>query len=993
MQHFLPIRAVTIRLQFIQASYAPFFHQVQLRPFLKELLQDKAALDAEQGIWVEAIESGRIVYAKGEEYRFNLFCLARAYPLLVSLLDQLRRLPQSYPGRRKQNGLFHRNLQFIGLIDYFSQQAITHQDQLFTYDQQALQRELDFWQAQDSIQLRFTSPARFKTRKKQAGVPFIHDKGQIQTGEIERRIYKALYNLDPETATLCPQNQPSYQQVSDRLFWTDNASTQKDSGRLAPFGGVLGDISLSQPDNGTPHLAQLILAQYTGIGERRGYGLGRYRLQTRDGQGTTPAKTGAQTIRQRSATINTLEQACYNIARKHPWTRHYIDHNLHDFDSELENLLEDKNALNHINLYTLAQSLKQGNYQASVLQGVILHQKDRHPRPLAIPPLQDRIAQRAVVEIMGVAIDQLATRHSYGYRKGMSRQQARDKILSYNRQGYRWFFEADIEEFFDLVSHADIENRLHSFFPDEPIIPLIMDWISAPVQFDGQTIPREAGLPQGSPISPMLANLMLEDFDADLEAAGMKLVRFADDFVILAKSRHQAQQAMQRAEQSLQEIGLVFNPDKTHIGEFSEGFQFLGYTFLNDLALEHKRPSQSSQKLTLNNIPSASWLAKLLQYEPSRLTELNQTLDKKHRTNDLSAIVNTHYKDDSQTKLSHNDIGATLFITQPPKHLRQKNGKLEILEKDAQQASHRINWNQLNHIVLIGRHSYSQHVLHSALQQQINLHHLSSTGKYLGLSTATKASAEGPELWLQQSQHYQHPEQRLKLVQQLVESRIHNQRHVLLQRLRHDTQANDTSQNHLKALQKLCEQVTQSTEIEQIRGYEGNAAAHYFAQLSQWVPEDFGFEKRNKRPPRDPFNALLSLGYSILYSHTASILQIAGLYPWQGFYHQGYGRHMALASDLMEAYRHIIERTALTLLRAGQLKPEDFYRLDNGACQLTRDALRIYLNQLSQRMLKPISSQTQPEPITLHQHILQNAFQLIRNIRHPASQVDFYRLK
>ncbi len=632
MPAFLPIRAVTIRLRFLQASYAPFYHQPQLRPFLKELLQDKQALDAEQGIWVEALESGRTVYAKGDEYHFNLFCLARAYPLFIKLLDQLRRLPHSYPERRKQNGLFHRNLEFIGLNDYFSQQHITHQDELFCYAQEALQRELDFWQAQKAIHLRFSSPARLKIRKKGGGgLPFIHDQGKIQIGEIERRIYKALYNLDPAIAELCPHNLISYQEVSDRLFWTDNAKTLKDNRKLAPFGGVLGDIQLSQPDNHSPHLALMILGQYTGIGERRGYGLGRYRLQTPDGQGTTPPKTSAQSIRQRSSRIATLEQACYNIARKHPHIRHYIDHTVHDFDPDIETQLEDKNSLNQINLQTLSQRLKRGDYQASLLQGVILRQKNRHPRPLAIPPLEDRIAQRAVVETLGKDIDQLSTNHSYGYRRGMSRMQARDQILSYNRQGYRWFFEADIEEFFDLVSHAEIENRLQSFFPDEPILPLIMDWIRAPVQFDGEIISRQAGLPQGSPISPMLANLMLEDFDADLEAAGMKLIRFADDFVILAKSRQQAQQAAQRAEQSLKEIGLIFNPDKTHIGEFSEGFRFLGYTFLNGLALESKRTGKATTKLTLDNIPAASWLAKLVQQQPSRLAELNLPIGKKHR--------------------------------------------------------------------------------------------------------------------------------------------------------------------------------------------------------------------------------------------------------------------------------------------------------------------------------------------------------------------------
>ncbi len=986
----LPIRGVILRLRFSGLAYAPFYHQPQLKPFLKELLQDKQALDNENGLWVEACESGRTQFKNGDEYRFILFCTASAYPLFVKLLDRIRRLPGSYPKRRSKDGLFADNLQFIGLIDYFTQQAITSHDELFPYDAAALQREMAFWQDQNEVILRFTSPARFKIAAR-GKPPYIRDRGVLQVGDTERRIYRALCNLSPAVKTHCDVHDVSYQQVSDRLFWTDNAQTLK-SGKLAPFGGVLGDITLSQPVTApAPHLPLLILGQYIGIGERRSYGLGRYRLETAQGQGTTPPRQSAASYQQRCAAINNLELACYNIARKHPWIRKYIDPTLHEFDPEIEEQLNPDTLLNSINLQQLSQSLADGSYQASALQGVILRQPGRHPRPLCVPPLEDRIAQRAVVEVMSDDIDQLSTIDSYGYRKGKSRMQARDKILALNRQGYEWFFEADIQSFFDLVSHDEIENRLNSFFPDEPLSIQIMQWLRAPVRFEGETIQRQAGLPQGSPVSPMLANLLLEDFDADLEAAGMKLLRFADDFVILCKNRKQAEAAAKRARHSLQELGLDFNEAKTRMGKFSQGFKFLGYTFLEGYAIESYRNHETAAKLKFDDIPAASWLAKLLSQQPQKIQQLNNRLDKKRLHNEPASIFSSPAPQALQQALPSNELGATLFVTQPIKQIRQHNGLLQVLDSADKQVLQQIGWNELNSIVLIGRHAMTQPCLLAALKQGVSIHYCTEYGHYQGMSTNRNPSQEGPELWLRQTTIFQ-PEnpQALQLARILVDARIHNQIEVIRQRIRHDGEPVETPIN---AMLELMRHLQAAQNFDQIRGYEGQAAALYFKQLAQWVPPGFKFNGRNKRPSTDPFNALLSLGFTILYSHTSSILQIAGLYPWQGFYHQPRGRHQALASDMMEVFRHLVERTALTLLRSGQLKENDFYHLPDGACRLTREAIKIYLTQLNARMLKPVTDKSEQITANMHEHLLRQANQLIRKIRGQDQPVHFFKIK
>ena len=983
LEELLPIRGVTVRLRFRRLEHAPFFHHPQLRPFLKELLEDKAALDAEAGLWVEAVNSGVTHFRAGDEYRFNLFCLPRALPLFQRLIDRLRRLPGSYPRRREREGLFGGNLEYQGLLDYFTGRRVHEVGQLFHYDRDALEREWRFWRDQTELVLRFTSPARLKRQHKQRDLaPYINDRGMLNPGETERRVWRALCNLAPKLNAYCRKEDISYHGVRDRLFWTDNAKTLKD-GRLAPFGGVLGDIRLSDPvDAENPHLPLLILGQYLGIGERRGYGLGRYRLLTPDGQGTLPPRALAQNHRERVARVSNFELACYNMARKHKYLRKYIDHSLEEFDPGIEEQLEDNRLLNTINLHRLARRLREGRYRAPELQGVILRRPERHPRPLAIPPLEDRIVQRAVVEVLGQDIDQLSTDRSYGYRRGHSRMQARDRILALNRQGYKWFFEADITEFFDLVSHDEIRNRLLSFFPDEPLVELLMDWVSAPVRFEGRLIRRSTGLPQGSPVSPMLANLLLEDFDADIESRGMKLVRFADDFVILCKTRHQARAAARQAAESLAELGLEFNPAKTGIGHFVQGFDFLGYSFIDGMAVENHRPRHGAEKLRMESIPAASWLAQLLDREPELLDDLNNRLDKKRPL---------PRKTPETRPLPASEQGGTLLVTPPAKYLHQTQNQLEIRDKRKGRVLRRVPWNDLAAIVLYGRHTISLPCQLGAMAHDIPIHFCTATGRHLGLATR-QSPGQGAGLWLEQARVFAPGgPRRLPLCRALVAARLHNQITVLRQRLRHDGDAD--KDEAIRGLRSLLEQVPDAGE-EQLRGYEGQAAVLYYQALRRWVPEAYGFQRRNRRPPRDPFNALLSLGYSTLYSQCASLLQVAGLYPWQGFYHHPRDRHMALASDLMESYRHLVERTALTMLRAGQLKEDDFYILKTGACQLSRRGLRAYLHQLEQRLLKPMLARDEEEPQTLQEHMLMTAHGLIRYIRSPGARApDFFRLK
>ena len=136
--------------------------------------------------------------------------------------------------------------------------------------------------------------------------------------------------------------------------------------------------------------------------------------------------------------------------------------------------------------------------------------------------------------------------------------------------------DADITSFFDTVDWTRLFSRLHALFPFDPLVEVIKSWVRAPVIFNGQRIERRHGLPQGTPISPILVNLFLDEFDEELLGEDYRLVRYADDFVVLCKDAEEAKRAKADAAAALAKLGLTLNESKTDIRSVESGFDYLG---------------------------------------------------------------------------------------------------------------------------------------------------------------------------------------------------------------------------------------------------------------------------------------------------------------------------------------------------------------------------------------------------------------------------------
>jgi group II intron reverse transcriptase/maturase len=211
-------------------------------------------------------------------------------------------------------------------------------------------------------------------------------------------------------------------------------------------------------------------------------------------------------------------------------------------------------------------------------------------RSLSVPTVRDRVAQTAVYQLTREIFEAEFEDCSYAFREGRSVKDAVHRIDELRRQGFRWAVDADIEGFFDNIDHDKLLARLRRL-PLEPyILSLFERWIRAEVYDGTRVVPLDRGLPQGSVVSPMLANLFLDELDENLALFGQTLVRYADDFLVLCKTPEDASQALELTDYLLEGLDLKLNREKTRETSFDEGFKFLGAIFLkNEIYLPFDR--------------------------------------------------------------------------------------------------------------------------------------------------------------------------------------------------------------------------------------------------------------------------------------------------------------------------------------------------------------------------------------------------------------------
>jgi CRISPR-associated protein Cas1 len=707
------------------------------------------------------------------------------------------------------------------------------------------------------------------------------------------------------------------------------------------------------------------------------------------------------------------------------------------------------------NLRALERDLSGGVYQPAPLLAASMPKPNGGRRALAIPTVRDRVAQSGAALVVTPILDVELEAASFGFRPNRSVPHAVAQVRRYYDQGYRWVVDADIDDFFDEVDHEKLLARLRRSIPDAEFVALVRSWIAAPLQDGTRLVERRRGIPQGAPISPVLGNLFLDEFDEALAARGLKLVRFADDFLVLCKRRPAAEAALEVTERLLSRLSLALDRDKTRVTDFDHGFRFLGHVFVRSLVVSsanrlrkghgveavspvaqvakpqaapavaaqlrsdaaHRqrraRTQGDSKSPRLRKVvspqadtPMAQALAQalraagrdsLLLVEAAPLDEANRLealdvapagvgsgspLPVTPRLGTPTAPVATRSAVATTTTVASTATEAagaseevelppapaqrgvspfrrTLYIQDQAAVLGRHDDRLVV--RKAGEVLLEVPAVKVDQVFVFGRCALTTPAMTFCLQEEIPIVLLSSRGQYYGVIDAP--TGDRVSLHRQQFARAGDPTFALATAKAIVRGKLRNSR-VLLQRHQR-RKALEPVKQAIGQIDEVLRRLDSATTLEQVHGHEGTGAARYFEAFGHLLQLDVGFTRRERRPPTDPVNSLLSFGYTLCFYNLYGLIRGRGLHPYVGHLHAMRDRHPALASDLLEEFRApVVDSLVLYLLNSKLLTAHDFYRPNGtGACLLRDEPRKRFLTHFEQKLSSPVVHPWTKEPV------------------------------
>ena len=228
----------------------------------------------------------------------------------------------------------------------------------------------------------------------------------------------------------------------------------------------------------------------------------------------------------------------------------------------------------------LLQSIRDGSYEPSPVRRKKIPKPDGGVRKLGIPTVVDRVIQQGIAQKLQNIWEPLFSDSSYGYRPRRSGQQAIQKVKEYAEEGYRYAVSVDLSKYFDTLNHELLMNLLHRKIQDMRVLRIIKKYLKSGVMENGVVSKTEEGSPQGGPLSPLLANIYLNEFDWEMCSRGVKMVRYADDIVVFAKSKRAAERLMESSRRYLEgKLKLKMNTEKSKVTSIFavKEFKFLGF--------------------------------------------------------------------------------------------------------------------------------------------------------------------------------------------------------------------------------------------------------------------------------------------------------------------------------------------------------------------------------------------------------------------------------
>ncbi len=592
-------------------------------------------------------------------------------------------------------------------------------------------------------------------------------------------------------------------------------------------------------------------------------------------------------------------------------------------------------------------------YRPLPLQAMAIPKSGGGTRMLAVPSVRDRVLQTAVADVLAGRLEPQFDDASFAYRPGRSVAMAVQRVCCHRDAGLIHVVDADIRGFFDHIDHRLLMEGLSRVVPDlGELGNLVSLWLAADLRAADPAVPGrlvERGVPQGSPVSPLLSNLYLTPFDAAMRAAGRALVRYADDFVILCADATAARTALSEARVVLQGLRLELHPEKTRLVDFDRGFVFLGVRFVHRLA-ETVDPA------------AARWLTQVTGNAKPRSRDTTRRGGKPRPGTavgrnlisidpaDVDADLGAGLEQPLRHSPRRDPLLQTLYVSEPGTLLTKEHDRVVVSRR--RQVLKSIPLGQLDQIALMDNALVSTALLRACVERRISV---AFSGPGGSMASIERGALPDQEIVATQWRAQASPELHLLFARQFIEGKLHNSRTVLRRFARRE--ASEEIHAAILGLEDCQHRLASTSNLNTLRGLEGGGARHYFAGLRALLPQGVEFQARVRQPPTDPVNAMLSLGYTVLQHNMHALLRLQGLNPHLGHLHRAAPNTLALVSDLVEEFRApIVDAVVLTLLRQREVRPSDFDlggTGDDWPCRMRSESRRRFIAALEAKLESP----------------------------------------
>ena len=577
-------------------------------------------------------------------------------------------------------------------------------------------------------------------------------------------------------------------------------------------------------------------------------------------------------------------------------------------------------------LTAIASDLKSGAYQPGPYRILDIAKKKGGHRRLLIPSLADRVVHTGLAQVLSPVLEPHFEESSYAYRPGRSVKQAVQAIERWRNAGFWHVIEADIVGFFDAIRHDLLLTKLETALEDLPGAVEITDLIALVLEHQAlQTGIMGRGVAQGSPLSPLLANLYLDAVDEALDGKGVRLVRFADDFVILCKKRPDAQKALNDAEEALHGHGLELHQSGTRIVDFDRGFEFPGHLFVRSFAFQQVSDPDEDPIQLLRDIAKE---------------------DARHEAKEDQILQ----AQETQAKAGYDRGIRVLYVTEPGRRVELRNLSFAITGPDGRELA-AISHARVDRIEVGPGAKVDADVFEHCLATETELAIVDGFGNLRG--TLTMPETDRADLQLKQAAMTLTPGQCVVVARALVDARIRNQRTQLF-RLNRRKEIGDVTAA-LASMGRHLRKLDHMETVDQLRGLEGAAAADYWPALGL-LTTGAPTPLRRSRPATDAVNAAINYLTAVLLRDIRAAILASGLHPGFGTLHASRDRADAAVYDLMEPFRApLTEGLVAFLLNARRLRPEMFHPLPDGGVRISRDARTAIITGYEQAVAKRVN--------------------------------------